>query len=89
MQAFCRKVLTFHWLATFILTGVFSALGALASLNIFMMLSANFRFLSEIGVMAVMEGAVVQLGQLVCRVSSPWPCISASKPASVCWSKNC
>jgi hypothetical protein len=65
MQGLIRTVLTFHWLSTFVLMGLFSLLGALASVNIFMMLSANFRFLTEHGVLAVMEGAALQLGQLL------------------------
>ncbi|WP_374545544.1 hypothetical protein [Rhodoblastus sp.] len=65
MRGAFRKVLTFHWLVTFLLMGVFSLLGAAASVNIFVMLAANVRFLSEHGVMAVMEGALTQLGQLL------------------------
>jgi len=64
MGATFVKILHFHWLVTFLLMGLFSLLGAFASLNLFMTFSANFRFLSEQGVMAVMEGALVQLGQL-------------------------
>jgi hypothetical protein len=65
MRGAFRNVLNYHWLTTFLLMGVFSLLGAAASVNIFVMLDANFRFLSEHGLMAVMEGALVQLGQLV------------------------
>ncbi|MGO9390937.1 hypothetical protein [Rhodoblastus sp.] len=65
MRIWMQKILTFHWSATFLLMGVFSALGAAASFNLFMTLSANFRFLSEHGLMAVMEGALIQLGELL------------------------
>lgn len=65
MRMAFRKMLTFHWLSTFLLMGLFSALGALASVNIFVLLDANVRFLSQHGVMAVMEGALTQLGQLL------------------------
>jgi hypothetical protein len=65
MRATFRTILTFHWGATFLLMGVFSFLGALASVNIFVMLDANVRFLSAHGAMAVMEGALTQLGQLL------------------------
>jgi hypothetical protein len=64
MRLLCQKILTFHGVATFILMGLFSFAGAAASYNIFMLLGANFRFLSEHGVMAVMEGALIQLGEL-------------------------
>jgi hypothetical protein len=65
MHIWLQKILTFHWATTFVLMGAFSALGAAASVNLFMMLGANFRFLTEHGVMAVMEGALVQLGELL------------------------
>jgi hypothetical protein len=65
MRAAFLKLLTFHWLTTFLLMGLFSALGALASVNIFVLLEANVRFLSQQGLMAVMEGALIQLGQLM------------------------
>jgi hypothetical protein len=61
MRILLQKILTFHWTATFILMGLFSALGAAASYNLFIILGANFRFLSEHGLMAVMEGALTQL----------------------------
>ncbi|MDI9846984.1 hypothetical protein QM467_02790 [Rhodoblastus sp. 17X3] len=65
MRKAFQRILTFHWLTTFLLMGVFSFLGALASVNIFVMLDANVRFLSAHGAMAVMEGALTQLGQLL------------------------
>jgi hypothetical protein len=57
-------MLEWHWSTTFLLMGVFSVLGAAASFNIFVLLAANLRFLSEHGLMAVMEGALGQLGGL-------------------------
>lgn len=65
MRLLCRKILTFHWLTTFLLMGLFSFFGAVASYDLFTMLAANFQFLTEHGVMAVMEGALMQLGRLV------------------------
>jgi hypothetical protein len=65
MRLSIQKILTFHWFTTLLLMGLFSLLGALASVNIFMMFSANFRFLSEHGAMAVMEGALEQLAELL------------------------
>jgi hypothetical protein len=65
MRKAFQKILAFHWATTFLLMGVFSFLGALASVNIFVMLEANVRFLSVHGAMAVMEGALTQLGQLL------------------------
>jgi hypothetical protein len=65
MRGLVQRILGFHWLATFLLMGAFSALGALASVNIFVMLGENVRFLSEHGAAAVMEGALGQLGALL------------------------
>jgi hypothetical protein len=65
MRVTFRTILTFHWVTTFLLMGVFSLFGALASVNIFVMVEANVRFLSAHGAMAVMEGALNQLGQLL------------------------
>jgi hypothetical protein len=65
MRLLTLRILNFHWLTTFILMGVFSFLGGAASVNLFLMLTANLRFLSEQGAMAVMEGALMQLGELL------------------------
>jgi hypothetical protein len=65
MRLLAWKILNFHWLTTFVLMGVFSFLGGAASVNLFLMLTANLRFLSEQGAMAVMEGALMQLGELL------------------------
>jgi formate hydrogenlyase subunit 3/multisubunit Na+/H+ antiporter MnhD subunit len=64
MGATFARMLAFHWSTTFLLMGVFSVLGAAATFNIFVLLAANVQFLSEHGLMAVMEGALLQLGQL-------------------------
>ncbi len=65
MRLLLQKILTFHWITTFMLMGAFSFLGAAASYNLFVTLGANFRFLTEHGAMAVMEGALEQLGGLL------------------------
>jgi hypothetical protein len=65
MRLLCQKILNYHWTTTFLLMGLFSFLGAVASYDLFTMLAANFRFLGEHGIMAVMEGALMQLGQLL------------------------
>ena len=65
MRLLTQRILNFHWLTTFVLMGVFSFRGGAASLNLFLMLTANLRFLSEQGAMAVMEGALMQLGELL------------------------
>jgi hypothetical protein len=65
MHAAFQKILTFHWTTTFLLMGLFSLLGAAASVNLFVLFSANFHLLSEYGLMAVMEGALAQTWELL------------------------
>jgi hypothetical protein len=65
MRRILQKIITWHWLTTLLLMGAFSLLGAMASYNLFVMFAANFQFLHEHGVMAVMEGALLQLGDLL------------------------
>ena len=65
MFAFVRKALTFHWLITLVLMGVFGLIFGLSSFNLFHLLVANLNFIAQHGVMALMEGAVGQLFWLV------------------------
>jgi hypothetical protein len=65
MRLLFQKIVNFHWVTTFLLMGLFSFLGAVASYDLFTMLAANFRFIGEHGFMAVMEGALMQLGRLL------------------------
>jgi hypothetical protein len=44
MRLLCQKILNYHWTTTFLLMGLFSFLGAVASYDLFTMLAANFRF---------------------------------------------
>jgi hypothetical protein len=60
-----RKVLSFHWLATLAMMGVFGLIFGLSSFNLFHLLVANLSFIARHGVMALMEGALGQLFWLV------------------------
>jgi hypothetical protein len=60
-----RKVLTFHWLTTVILMGLFGLIFGLSSANLFHLLVANLTFIARHGLMAVMQGALGQLFWLV------------------------
>lgn len=60
-----KQVLSFHWLVTLALMGLFALLFGLISLNIFMLLHANFRLIADHGAMALMDGALAQLVELV------------------------
>ena len=65
MFAFIRKALTFHWLVTLVLMGVFGLLFGLSSFNLFHLLVANLTFIAQHGAMALMEGALGQLFWLI------------------------
>jgi hypothetical protein len=51
---------------TFLLMGVFAGLSAYTSYNLLMLFIANFSFVSSYGIMALKEGGLLQLLQLVC-----------------------
>lgn len=59
-----RLLLRRWWLAV-LLMGLCFLLFGVASFNLFTTLQANVRFLLEHGVLAVMEGGLVQLAELV------------------------
>jgi len=65
MAVFIRRVLTFHWLSTLLLMGVFALAFGLLSLNLFMILRANIGLIARHGAMALIDGAFVQLLGLV------------------------
>lgn len=47
------------------LAGILTVVFAYATLNLFQMSMANIRFLTQFGWMAVMEGGLIQLSQIV------------------------
>jgi hypothetical protein len=59
------RFLSTYWWLTFILMGVSFVMFGLASLNLLQLLSANFDFLARHGFVAVREGALLQLLELV------------------------
>jgi hypothetical protein len=65
MAAFVKKLLTFHWLSTLLLMGVFGLLFGLVSLNIISLLHANFSLIIQYGAMALMHGALLQMIELL------------------------
>ena len=65
MFAWIRKALTFHWLTTLLLMGVFGLIFGLSSFNLFHLIVANLTFIARHGAMAIMEGALEQLFWLV------------------------
>jgi hypothetical protein len=65
MAAVIRRILTFHWLTTFILMGLGAMAFGLTSLNLFMILQANLDLILAHGVMALRDGAFKQLVGLI------------------------
>jgi hypothetical protein len=65
MFAFLKRLLGFHWFLTLILMGAFALIFGLVSLNIFMVLRANLGLIAEHGAMALFDGALHQLLQLL------------------------
>lgn len=63
---FRRVVLSRLWL-TFIVLGMSFLVGALGTLNLVSLLSANLQLLRDYGLMALMDGAFVQLVELVAQ----------------------
>jgi hypothetical protein len=62
-RIFQRVVLSRLWL-TFVVLGSSFLVGALATLNLVRLLAANLQLLRDYGTMAVMDGALSQLGEL-------------------------
>jgi len=60
-----KAALKLHWLLTLVLMGVFALLFSLVSLNIVVMLNANFNLIATHGAMALLDGALMQLIELV------------------------
>jgi len=65
MKAFIQSIVTGPVWRTFLLMGVFGGLFALSSYNLLNLFSANFRYISDYGIMALMEGGLRQFLELV------------------------
>jgi hypothetical protein len=63
---FQRIVLARLWL-TFVVLGLSFFVGALGTLNLVATLTANLRLLGEYGWMAVMDGGLLQLAELLAQ----------------------
>lgn len=65
MSGLLRRALNAHWLITLVLMGVFGLLFGLCSLNIVFMLRANLDLVGAHGTMALLDGALQQLAELI------------------------
>ncbi|SON54123.1 hypothetical protein HDIA_0582 [Hartmannibacter diazotrophicus] len=64
LRLFLKRLITCHWVVTLAVMCASVIIFSTASVNLFVMISGNLRFLAEHGVMAVMEGALHQSLQL-------------------------
>ncbi len=58
------KLRNYHFIFVLFFAGLLTICFAYATLNLFQMTMANFRFLREFGWVAVMEGGLWQLGEI-------------------------
>jgi hypothetical protein len=65
MQSFLRAIFNGPAWRTFLLMGVFGALFATSSYNLFQLSRANLAYIAENGTMALMEGGLRQLLELI------------------------
>ena len=49
----------------FLLMGLFGGLSAITSYNLVLLFSANFSFVAQYGIMALREGGLLQMGELI------------------------
>ena len=55
----------YHWIVVFTLAGVFAAVFAFATFNLFHYSMANLSFLKRHGLVAIQEGALIQTIEIV------------------------
>lgn len=65
MKSFLVRLLTCHWLVTLLLMGLCGLAFGLLTINLYALLQANLTLLATHGAAAVMEGALLQLGELL------------------------
>ncbi|MFC2254449.1 hypothetical protein ACETRX_32845 [Labrys portucalensis] len=65
MRAFFQSLFNGPIWRTFLLMGVFGGLFASSSYNLLELFTANYRYVSDYGIMALMEGGLRQLLELI------------------------
>ncbi|MEZ5787301.1 MAG: hypothetical protein R3D62_12735 [Xanthobacteraceae bacterium] len=64
MFSLLRRVLKFHWLTTLMLMALFGLVFGLTTLNLFVLVQANFSLIARHGAMALLDGGLLQLVEL-------------------------
>jgi hypothetical protein len=65
MQKFLSSIFNGPIWLPFLLMGVFGGLSAITSYDLILLFVANFSFVSQYGVMALKDGGLLQLAQLI------------------------
>jgi len=65
MRGFLYRMFNGPIWRAFLLMGVFAGLSAITSYNLALLFIANFNFISQYGVMALKEGGLLQLAELI------------------------
>ena len=65
MQQFVYRMFNGPIWRAFLLMGLFAGLSALSSYNLVVLFMANIAFISQYGVMALREGGLLQLAELI------------------------
>jgi len=65
MQEFLYRMFNGPIWRAFLLMGLFAGLSAITSYNLILLFIANFNFISQYGVMALREGGLLQLAELI------------------------
>jgi hypothetical protein len=64
MLGLLKRILTFHWVITLLVLMLCALVFGLSTLNLFVMVQANFSLIARHGVMALMDGGLLQIGEL-------------------------
>lgn len=65
MLGLLKQILRFHWGTTLLLLMLFALVFGLSTLNLFVLVQANFALIAHYGAMALMDGGLAQLAELV------------------------
>lgn len=64
MFGLLKRILTFHWATTLLLMAFLALVFGLTTLNLFVLVQASFSLILRHGVMALMDGGLVQIVEL-------------------------
>lgn len=65
MRQHLKRLLTLHWMLTMFIMCASIFIFTATTVNLYFLLTANLRFLTEHGLTAIMHGGLVQLAELI------------------------